>query len=161
MTDRISPFAYTLSSGSRTTLNRLRSGAERTIRNLLRLLGEPGRSTVSLWPMPEGVHLFDIKGTSRSFVQTAGTAEAMTIEWGRYDADGNWHVSTLGHGGDRPAAPDVAISYYDGKHEKWIYPDETFDAAEAADVFIHYLDTETVPEKYVLREYDLSEADPA
>ncbi len=62
MTDRIPPLAYTLSSGSRTTLSRLRSGAERTVTRPPQVLGKPGYSTVSLWPRPEGVDFFDIKG---------------------------------------------------------------------------------------------------
>ena len=162
MTDnRIPPFAYTLSSGSRTTLERTRADAVHMIKRLTQILGKPGYSTVSLWPMPEGVDLFDIKGPSRSFVQAAGTAEAMTIEWGHFDDKGDWHVSTLGHGGARSGEPDVEIGYYDGKHQKLIYPDEVFGAAEAAEIFIPYLDGEAVPDRYVLREYDLAPSEPS
>ena len=159
--DRIPQFAYTHSDGSSTTLLRIRSGAERTIRNLLRLLGEPWRSTVSLWPVPEDVDFFAIKNPSRSFVQAAGSAEAMTIEWGHFDDNGDWHVATLGHGGPRSGEPDVEISFYDGKQQKLVYPDEVFDAAEAAETFIHYLDGEAVPDRYVLREYDLAPSEPS
>ncbi|MEO6955986.1 MAG: hypothetical protein ABI137_04515 [Antricoccus sp.] len=155
MSERILPFAYTLSSGSRTTLDRDLAGASFVARRLVQLLGRPDRSTVSLWRIPEGLVLFDIDRNAwpNVFLQAAGTSEAMTIEWRRLDDDGVLRIYTLGRGGPQSGQLEVTVAFAGGSTD--IYPAEVFTADEAGDILVHYLQTESVPEMYTLREFDL------
>ncbi|MFG6502498.1 hypothetical protein [Microbacterium sp. P05] len=151
-------FVYEFDAAGRTTMlpgsPRLKSLAFR----LPTLLGQPGRSTLSVWRLAPGQHLFDVTPETMpsTFLQAAGTAEAMSIEWRRVDDDGVERLYTLGHGGSRRGAPTVEIAFQGGAHSVWVYPDEVFQADEAGEILLRYFETQTVPGKYVLREFDLT-----
>jgi len=51
--------------------------------------------------------------------------------------------------------PQVRIEFNGGQNHTLVYPDEVFDATEAGDIFFAYFQTERVPDKYVLRLFDL------
>ncbi|MGM7667929.1 hypothetical protein [Microbacterium sp. A93] len=111
----------------------------------------------SLWRAPEDANLLEDIPLSDEYLQSAGTAEAMTIEMRAFDADGVAHQYTVGKAGDEPAAaPTEVIRWDEGRHSTTVYPNEVFTADEAADVFYAYFLTNTVAEPYILRELDLS-----
>jgi hypothetical protein len=154
----MSELAYDFEGSSYTTLPGPADRNEKVLRRLPTLLGRPGRSTLSLWVVPPGIDFLtmtpaDVPGT---FLQAAGTADAMTIEWRRIDDDGTERLYTLGHGDERPAEPSVTIEFFGGTRSTAVYPDEVFGAEEAGSIFLEYFQTQTVPSKYVLREFDLT-----
>ncbi|QDZ16526.1 hypothetical protein [Humibacter ginsenosidimutans] len=88
------------------------------------------------------------------YLQSAGTADRMTIEIRRLEADEKLHQYAIG----RPEAADEALTEivrYDA-FELHVAPSEVFDADAAAEVYYHYFQTNTVPEGMHLRELDFS-----
>lgn len=161
MTDRLAPFQFVLSSGSRTTLDRIPDHAARTLSNVLHHFGKPGWSSITIQPMPDGSTFVRDDGPPPPMLQAAGTAEAMTIEWGRFDSRGVWQVSVLGRGDARPSEPTKTISWNDGAGSSRVFEDEVFDADEATDVFLQFVRALEPPSTYALRELDLSSKSPS
>jgi len=149
---RLSPYAYNLPDGSSTTFNRLASPAEKTARRLVSRMGST-QPTLCVWRLPDGADLFDLDDDEwpKTFLQAAGTAEAMTIEWRRLDDDGEERLYVVGHGGLRQGEPNTPVDVNYGGDVIKIHPDEVFDADEAGDILVTYLHTERVPDKYALR----------
>lgn len=86
-----------------------------------------------------------------SFLQAAGSANAMTVELG---AAGQ--LFTIGR---RLAAPGAAILIpISDARAVQVSPSEVFTAAEAAEIFEHYTQTDGVGEQFALRAIDLSRA---
>lgn len=111
----------------------------------------------SLWRAPEDADLLEDIPLSDEYVQSAGTAEAMTIEVRVLDTDGISHQYTIGKPDeDSAAAPTEVIRWDDGRHSTTVYPSEVFTADEAADVFYAYFLTNTVAEPYRLRKLALN-----
>lgn len=111
----------------------------------------------SLWRAPAGTDFLKDIPLSDEYVQSAGTAQVMTVEVRVLDANGAAHQYVIGKPGDRPAgAPTEVIHWEDGRHSTTVYPNEMFTADEAADVFYVYFQTDEVPESYTLRELDLT-----
>ncbi|MCY1715693.1 hypothetical protein OVA26_01885 [Microbacterium sp. SL62] len=127
------------------------------IHRLTSLLGTEHRSALSMWAIPDSADFSRVRTPNLpgTFLQAAGTAEAMTIEWRRLDDDGEERLYSLGHGGPRNGEPAVRIEFNGGQNHTLVYPDEVFDATEAGDIFFAYFQTERVPDKYVLRLFDL------
>lgn len=94
------------------------------------------------------------------FLQAAGTADAMTIEWRRVEEDGAERLYAVGHGGPRDGEPPVTIDFLEGTARALVYPDEVFAADEAGEMFVHYLHTLTVRDRYTLRELNLATPAP-
>lgn len=155
-------FYYTTDGSSMKLWAPSRTPREQLTR-LLSMLTPEHHSTFVLSELPPNADFLTYlhAGGSDAFLQCAGTTEAMTIEWRKRDDDGEYRIYILGHGGPREGAPDVTITFDGGVHHVEVYPDEVFELAEATEIFTHYYDNATVPDKYVLREYDLTEADPA
>lgn len=128
------------------------------IRNLLSLLIPGERSTLMLAPIPPEKTFIDFhhEGGSTAFLQCAGTAEAMTIEWHRVDDDGQDRHYIVGRGGDHSGEPDVEIPFFNGTRTATVYPDEVFALDEATDTFFSYYETETLPPSYATRLFDLA-----
>ncbi|KZE43039.1 hypothetical protein [Microbacterium sp. T32] len=120
---------------------------------MLSLVGEPGRSTFALSKLTDGQSVWDVTRESLPsvFLQAAGSAEAMTVEWRRVDEDGVERLYVVGRGGRRKRKPAVAIEFFGGTGRAVVFPDEVFRADEAGEVFVHYFHTLTVPDRYVLR----------
>lgn len=111
----------------------------------------------SLWKAPEGADLLDDIPLSDDYLQSAGAAEAMTIEMRVVDADGVANQYTVGKpDAEQAGAPSEVIRWDEGRHSTTVYPNEVFTADEAADVFYAYFLTDTVAEPYRLRKLDLA-----
>lgn len=109
-----------------------------------------------LWRAPEGADLLKDIPLSDEYLQSAGSAEAMTVEIRVRDEGGVARQYTVGRPGEQPAgAPTEVIHWDDGRHSTTVYPHEVFTADEAADVFSAYFQTDRVPESCTLRELDL------
>lgn len=155
-------FVYEVNGASFANLVNGPRSYEDNLRRMISLLGEPDRSTFSLSKLPDGQSIWDVtRETLPSvFLQAAGTAEAMTIEWRRLDQDGVERLYTVGHGGQRHGEPTVAIEFLGGTARAFVYPDEVFTADEASEIFVHYFHTLTVPDGYTLRGFDLTPPTP-
>ncbi|WP_156876582.1 hypothetical protein [Microbacterium luticocti] len=146
-------FVYFDSDGSVTTLGDGVLGYEGTLRNIVLKIGSAHRSWMTFARVPEGIFP-DQAGTSWSptvFLQAAGTAEAMTVEWRKLGDDGKVRLYTLGRGGPRDDEPTIPIHFNDGEAVTYVYPDEVYDATEAGDIFVDYYHHETLTDHYALR----------
>lgn len=154
MTDDEPTFVYEINGASFANLPNGPRSYEDNLRRMLSLLREPGRSTFSLSKLPDGQDIWDVTRESLPsvFLQAAGTADAMTIEWRRRDQDGGERLYVVGRGGSRDDEPRLAIDFLDGVGRALIYPDEVFTADEAGEIFVHYFHTLTVLDRYSLRE---------
>ncbi len=54
----------------------------------------------------------------------------------------------------------MTIDFLDGRAHALVYPDEVFTADEAGEIFVHYFHTLTVPDRYALRELNLTTPAP-
>ncbi|MFZ4841011.1 hypothetical protein [Mycetocola saprophilus] len=127
------------------------------IRRFLDLLDGDSRWAFSLWRGPEGGHLMDIDldRFAQSYMQSAGSAQAMVIEVRFIEDDGIARRYGVGRPhGDYTGEPAVSIPYRSDEAAVWVYPSEVFDAAEAAGIYDHYFHTDRVPADYVLRPLD-------
>lgn len=151
-------FVYEVSGTSFANLVNGPRSYEDNLRRLVSLVGGPDRSTLSFSQLPDGQSIWEVtRETLPSlFLQAAGTAEAMTIEWRRVDQDGVERLYTVGHGGQRHGEPTVAIEFLRETARALVYPDEVFTADEAGEIFVHYFHTLAVPGQYTLREVDLT-----
>ncbi|MDQ1111578.1 hypothetical protein QE418_001026 [Microbacterium testaceum] len=133
-------------------------GPREQIAHLLSLLQPDKRSTFILGPMPDEANFVEYvyRGGSPVYLQCAGTSDAMTIEWHKYDDDGQDRHYIVGRGGDHSGEPTAEIPYFDGKYTATVYPDEVFALDEATDIFFHYYETGEIPAGYELRWYDLT-----
>lgn len=110
----------------------------------------------SLWRAPEGSDLLEDIPLSDEYIQSAGSAEAMTVELRVVDAAGAAHQYTVGKpGGEATGEPTEVIRWDDGRYRTLVHPHEVFTADEAAEVFHHYFLTDGVPDDFTLRELDL------
>ena len=111
----------------------------------------------SLWRAPEGSDLLDDIPASQEYLQSAGSAEALTIEVRVLDGAGVAQQFVVGKpGGEANGAPREVIKWNQGRHSTSVYPHEVFTAEEAAEVFYAYFLTDRVPEQYSLRELGLN-----
>lgn len=135
---------------------------EDNLRRMVSLLGKSNRSTFALSKLPDGQDIWDVTRESLPsvFVQAAGTADAMTIEWRRGENDGTERLYTVGHGGPRDGEPPVTIDFLEGTGRALVYPDEVFTADEAGEIFVNYFQTLTIPDRYALRELDITTPAP-
>lgn len=130
-----------------------------TLARLLNLMRTSERSTLLLAPIPADKDFLTYlhkEGGSPVYLQCAGTAEAMTIEWHKVDDDGQDRHYIVGRGGDHSGEPSVDIPFFDGNRTATVYPDEVFVADEATDIFFHYYETGRIPHGYELRWHDLT-----
>lgn len=127
------------------------------IRYSLNRLNGSSSWAYSLWRAPEGADLLEDIPLSDTYIQCAGSADALTIEVRTVDDDGVAHQYTVGRAGDEPTGPPTeAIRWDDNRHSTAVHANEVFTADEAADVFYGYFLTDEVVEPYTLRELDLA-----
>lgn len=111
----------------------------------------------SLWRAPEDANLLEDIPMSDEYLQSAGSAEALTVELRVVGDDGVAHQYTVGKPGEEPTGePTEVIRWDEGRHSTKVHPSEVFTADEAAEVFQAYFLTDTVPASYTLRELDMS-----
>ncbi|GAA2935541.1 hypothetical protein GCM10010458_19140 [Microbacterium luteolum] len=111
----------------------------------------------SLWRAPADADFLEDIPVSDEYMQSAGTAGALTVEVRVLDENGVAHQYTVGKPGETPTgAPAEIIRWDEGRHSTAVYPHEVFTADEAADLFYAYFQTDEVPDSYTLRELDLT-----
>lgn len=124
----------------------------------LSMLDGDGNFAWSLWRSPEGVGLFDIdkKRFPVEFMQSAGTADAMTIEVRFVEEGGTERQYVVGRpGSDNTGMSPATFKYLRDTRELHLFPNEVFGADEAAEIYYQYYLTDRVPAPYQLRELDI------
>ena len=110
----------------------------------------------ALWPIARGQTWPYVDMSPEEFLQSAGTAETMSLELRQIKADGVALQYAVGRPGtEHVGEPSVPVTWADD-HVLYAYPGEVYTAEEAAPVYLSYYDTGKVPEGYVLRELDLN-----
>lgn len=84
-----------------------------------------------------------------SYLQAGGTAEKMSVELRRREDDGEYRFTIVGRDHDL-AEPITEMIDVQAAHEPR-HPAELFTADQAAPVFLHYVEHQTVPVGYTLR----------
>ncbi len=93
-------------------------------------------------------------GANDSFMQAAGSADAMTVEVRLPGPDGESHLYTVGR--PEPAEATTTLIPISDDRAVRVFSNEIFTADEAAAIFYTYYLTDAVSQPYVLRELDLS-----
>lgn len=107
----------------------------------------------SLWRAPEGADLLAEIPFSDEYLQCAGDAAAVTVEIRVLDEAGSAHQYTVGKpGGASSIQPTETIRWDDGRRSTKVHPHEVFTPQEAAELFVAYYRTNTLPSEYTLRE---------
>ncbi|NYD66374.1 hypothetical protein [Agromyces atrinae] len=110
-----------------------------------------------LWELPEGARHHDVDVVTldqRTYIQCAGSADAMSVEVRAFDDDGVPHQLIVGRPGSREGEPGVAITF--AENTLHVYELEVFNATEAAGIFYQYFLDGTIPAQYVTREFDMT-----
>ena len=113
----------------------------------------------ALWRLPDGKRMKDIEPfvTGDRFLQSAGTAEAMSIELREIDDDGHARQFAIGRPDANYAAGAVeTVVWSGGEHTLHLFPGEVFASDEAAAVYWSYYISGAVPGGYRRRELDLN-----
>ncbi len=126
---------------------------EELIRAQLHALDGQSEYSYILWRMPEGARLGDVfpDKEARLFLQCAGSASAMTIEWSR-PTEGAPELLVLGH---QAGSERWTTLPWDGTESR-VKENELFHADEACDIFVTYLRADTPPTQYSLRNVELT-----
>lgn len=102
-----------------------------------------------IYRIPEGAKQGD-EINPKEWIQTAGTAERLTVEIKRQDTDGVYRQYVVG----RPSAADEldeSATIQFGEFQLTVRPSEALTAAEAIDLFLEYYDHDTIPPVWHLR----------
>lgn len=151
------PFAETTPSGQTGWFDDFRRPIPDHLRMMLGHLDGVENFTYVIWrgSNPESI-IVTHKDPHESFMQAAGTAEAMTVEARLPGPDGNYHLYTVGHA--EPADGPTVLMNINKSRAVRVNSNEVFTADEAAAIFYTYYLTESVAQPYVLRELDLSQS---
>ncbi|AYG02776.1 hypothetical protein [Gryllotalpicola protaetiae] len=103
------------------------------------------------WPDAPG---FKLSKYDQEYMQSAGNAEAMTIEVRRLEDDGEFHQYAIGRPGGAADAGTVEIHY--AENTLSVPRSEVFTADQAAPIYYKYFQSHAVPDGVVLRELDLT-----
>jgi hypothetical protein len=95
------------------------------------------------------------KDWPHEYLQSAGTADGMSIEIRRLEGD-EYRQYTIGRGGERSTVQDRVIVWGPNRRELTVSADEVFAADEATPVYLAYYRTGTIPEVCSLRLLDLT-----
>jgi hypothetical protein len=104
----------------------------------------------SLWALPPGKRLgeFDAQKVG-TYLQCAGSAQRMTIEM-RDDSQSparHWTIGRPINATQSVASEEIEWSDFN----VFVFPNEVFDASEAAQIIFYYYQHGAVPEEYVRR----------
>ena len=130
---------------------------ERPISRALARMNGGAAFAFSIWPVPTDIDWRDLDLTiwPREYIQSAGAADAMTVEIRRLE-DGEPRQYAVGRGGPRASEPDQVIPFGVNGRTVSVFADEVFDADEATRIYLHYYETQSIPAQYVLRLLDLA-----
>ncbi len=129
--------------------------ADERIANGLSLLDGTDRWSYALWRLPEDN---PVRGLSHEgateFLQSAGTAQRMTIEMMRHQSqpEDAYYLYAVGKPGGTTSLQDTTITWA-GKTTP-VAENEVYTAAEAAKVYAYYRKHDTVPPDSTLRLVD-------
>ncbi len=137
------------------------SGALRALRGtmadhllrMLQLLDGERRTTYSIWRIPPGER--NPTRAGETFIQAAGSAQAMTVEARVMASDGRSHLFTVGR--QEPVEGEPTTIRINDRAQVTVFSNELFTAEEAAVIFLTFYLTDTVSQPYQLREIDLGE----
>lgn len=125
------------------------------LRLMLGHLNGDGKYTYIIWPGSDPSSTIGFRVPARdSFMQAAGSADAMTVEVRLPGPDGESHLYTVGR--SEPADASTTLIPISDDRAVRVFSNEIFTADEAAVIFYTYYLTESVSQPYVLRELDLS-----
>lgn len=132
-----------------------RRPAPEHLRLMLRHLDAENEYTYVIWrgADPSSIIGFRVPAND-SFMQAAGSADAMTVEVRLPGPDGESHLYTVGR--PDPADATTALIPISDDRAVRVFSNEIFTADEAAVIFYTYYLTDAVSQPYVLRELDLS-----
>lgn len=122
------------------------------IEHRLGLLDGVVRYSLSLWRLPDGVPFdrVDLATWPQEYVQTAGSADGMTVEVRRAEQSG-WGRYVIGRPSRDTAGPPVEVVIPWNGYEAHVSSDEAFSAPEAAEVFTQYYATGQIPGTFHFR----------
>lgn len=125
---------------------------ETVIRQRLSLLDGNRRFSLGLWAIPGGVTFDDVDLAQwpKEYIQVAGAQERMTIEVRKLEADQPRQYIIGHHARTYEEDRQSEIIHWNGC-EATVLPSEVFNAAEAADIFMFYYATGSVPKSCTLR----------
>lgn len=118
-------------------------------RGLANLDGE-SHFAYSVWPLPAGSSVLDAPAPEE-YIQSAGSAAALTVELRRIEDDGEARQYAIG----RPGGDTTVVDVPRGDYVMHVPAGEVFTAAEAGDLYWHYYQTGTVPDTFVWRLLDI------
>ena len=132
-----------------------RRPASEHLRLMLRLLGTENEHTYVIWRGADSRSIVGFRERATdSFMQAAGSADAMTVEVRLPGPDGESHLYTVGR--PEPADGTTTLIPISDDRAVRVFSNEIFTADEAAVIFYTYYLTDAVSQPYVLRELDLS-----
>lgn len=118
---------------------------------------------LSIWRVPKDRSDEDVPPTRNSYIQCAGSAEALAVEV-RVEGDDHDRQYAVGKPMTSPSDKEaVEISYTPvtaWRRSIWVARHEVYTATEAADIFAAYLKTDKVPASALLRELHLTSTEP-
>lgn len=148
------PYAETTPNGQTGWINETSRPVHEHFLSILNKLDGVEKYTYSIW---RGTNIENIVVTrsdiGETFIQAAGSADAMTVEARLVADDGKAHLYTLGKQPEEQATVLIPIS---SERSVQVFANEVFTASEAADIFNHYYLSDSVENRYLLRELDLS-----
>lgn len=150
------PFAEITPNGQTGWLHYHHDSASDYFRHVLGLIDGDGRYTYCMWrgSNPESI-VVRRDDIGETFLQAAGSADAMTIEVRLLDTNNNGKLYTIGR--QESASDAKQLIPMSDERAIEVFSNEVFTSDEAATIFNHYYLTETIPETYTLRELDLSQ----
>ncbi len=102
-----------------------------------------------IYRIPDGAEQGD-KIDAPEWIQTAGTAERLTVEIKRQDADGAYRQYVVGRPNAANEQDDTDSVQFRG-FQHHVRPSEVLTAAEAIDLFLEFYDHGTIPPVWHLR----------
>lgn len=150
------PFAETTPTGQSGWIDEARQPIAERVRSMLESLDGKSRFTYSIW---RGDDPRSIVATPRkynhSFIQAAGSRQAMTVEIRITGEDEQMHLYVVGRAEQSSeATTPTPIS---AERAVRVHDNELFTARESAKLFVEFYEDETVPGSYTLRELDMSQ----
>lgn len=150
------PFTQVSSSGQMGWLTSDDRSIPDQLRRVLGLLDSRERYTYSIWRGADPTSIVGFREPANdSFIQAAGSGDAVTVEVRVPGPDGVSRLYTVG----RPVPADgttTLIPISDNRGVR-VFSNEIFTADEAAEIFHMFYLAETVSQPYVLRELDLAQ----
>ena len=129
---------------------------EKAVQRGLEILDGKENFAYSIWRLSPGLKVGqEPDGWPFSYIQSAGSADAMTVEI-RVSAPNDEHSEqfVVGRPVDSSAELSLVTIPWGGRSQD-VYSNEVFDADEAGAIYWHYYNTDTVPEQYALRKLEI------